>query len=383
MFLAQTSAPTTTPAASPVPPPDPAAQVHELMTSLGLHKTWTETTWKEWLILLGFIFVAVLAGKVVSEVFDTLANRLKRREAHATATVFRSGVRPISLFCLTLGLWAGLKPVAMEPSLRDITARCLTLLFTLSVGWFLFNLVDLMDHWLKSLASTTASHLDDQLAPLIRKTLRIFLCVLVALYIAQNVFEQNITTWLAGLGIAGLAVSLAAQDSIKNLFGSITIFLDKPFAVGDRILFDIFDGTVVEIGFRSTRIRTMAGEMATIPNAKFIDNAVRNVSARPNIPKTLEVLLPPDSPPGNVLKAISLIEQTLHEPGLTEGFDWKANPPRVAFEELRGEVRVIKVTYAFAPADLPAFLAHLQRLQLRLIDVLSKAGIAFTATKNA
>lgn len=374
MLIAQTSAPASGPT-------DPTVQFEQLMSSLGLHKTWTETTWREWLILLGFIFVSVLAGKVASDLFRRVSGRLRGRGNHATGTVFGSGVKPISLICITAGLWAGLKPIAMEPSLRDICTRVVTLMFTVSLGWFFFNMVDLIDYWLRKLASRTASHLDDQLAPLIRKTLRIFLVVLIALYVAQNVFDQNITTWLAGLGIAGLAVSLAAQDSIKNLFGSITIFLDKPFSVGDRIVFDIFDGTVMEIGFRSTKVRLVGGEMATIPNSKFIDNAVRNVSARPSIQKTVEVPLPAGTPPERVLRAIALIEKTLREPGITDPFDWKASPPQVVFDEIRGGAPVVKINYGFAPANQKAYLEHLQKMQLRLIEVLAREGVAFPDVK--
>ena len=82
--------------------------------------------------------------------------------------------------------------------------------------------------------------------------------------LAQNVLGADIGAWLAGLGIAGLAVSLAAQDSIRNLFGSLMIFLDRPFTVGDQIQFDRWEGPVEEIGFRSTKLRTQAGELADL-----------------------------------------------------------------------------------------------------------------------
>src|SRR5690606_23160639 len=132
-------------------------------------------------------------------------------------------------------------------------------LYIIAIGWFIYNLVDLVDIALRRLTAKTASKLDDMIAPLIRKALRIFVVVIFVLFVAENVFGADITAWLAGLGIAGLAVSLSAQDSIKNLFGSITILLDKPFPVGDRIIFNGTDGFIEEIGFRSTRIRTFGG----------------------------------------------------------------------------------------------------------------------------
>ena len=148
------------------------------------------------------------------------------------------------------------------------------------MGWFLFNLVEVIDAGLRRLSEKTESKLDDQLVPLVRKSLRIFLVVVFTLFVAQNVFGLDITGWLAGLGIAGLAVSLAAQDSIKNLFGSITVLFDKPFTVGDWIVTDGLEGTVEEVGFRSTRIRTFYNSLITLPNANLINASVDNYGRR-------------------------------------------------------------------------------------------------------
>lgn len=115
------------------------------------------------------------------------------------------------------------------------------------------------------------------------------------------------------LGIAGLAVSLAAQDSIKNLFGSVTIFIDNPFSVGDRIVFSGTDGFVEEIGFRSTRIRTLTGHLVTVPNMKFIDEAVENITARPYIRRTMNMTITYDTPPDKIEQAVQIIRDLLAE----------------------------------------------------------------------
>src|SRR5690606_3820215 len=152
------------------------------------------------------------------------------------------------------------------PAVAGFTARVLALLYIIAGGWFLYNLVDLVDVALQRYTLRTKSTFDDQIVPLVRKTLRIFLVVVIVLFTAENVFDADITAWLAGLGIAGLAVSLAAQDSLKNLFGSLTIFLDRPFAVGHFVTYNGFTGTIEQIGFRSTRLRTLYGHLVTIPN---------------------------------------------------------------------------------------------------------------------
>lgn len=390
LFLAQVPAPApatpenATPPTTPTPPtakPPPETgigqDIGKFVTDLGFDTTWNQTSWTGWVALLVAIFLGLLIGKLLSIFVRRIGDRLERHNRLAMATVMRSAVTPISILAVTIGLSLGLGGIAMTDPGRNIIGRILTLLYVISVGWFLYNLVDLVDLWLRQLTAKTASTLDDQLAPLIRKTLRIFLVVLIVLFIAQNVFGQNITAWLAGLGIAGLAVSLAAQDSIKNLFGSITVILDRPFNVGDRIIFDGFDGSVEEIGFRSTRIRTGQGEVVTIPNSKFIDGSVRNVNRRPNILKAMDISVEYGTSPDKMRRAVELVRQVMAEPGIREGFDWAKTPPRVYFDEMRADSLNIKVQYWFTPVDWWAYMEHLQKLNLRIMEVLSAEGIGF------
>ncbi|NJL30619.1 MAG: mechanosensitive ion channel family protein [Phycisphaerales bacterium] len=197
-----------------------------------------------------------------------------------------------------------LQLIHLESGLFDFTLRIVKFLYLLALGWFLYNLVDVLDLWLTDITAKTDSKLDDMLVPLVRKTLRIFLILVFSLVVAQNVFGLNITGWLAGLGIAGLAVSLAAQDSIKNLFGSITVFFDRPFSVGDFINFEGQDAVVEEIGFRSTRMRTLDGHLVSVPNMKFIDGSVRNISERESMRRVLDVTITYDTPPEKIQRAI-------------------------------------------------------------------------------
>ena len=115
--------------------------------------------------------------------------------------------------------------------------------------------------------------------------------------VAQNVFGLNITGWIAGLGIVGLAISLAAQDSVRNLFGSITVLFDKPFAVGDWVKVGDVEGTVEEVGFRSTRIRTFYNSQITYPNSNLINASVDNMGRRKYRRWSTHVGVQYDTPP--------------------------------------------------------------------------------------
>ena len=142
-----------------------------------------------------------------------------------------------------------------------------------------FRLVDAAADYWREIAEETDSKLDDQLVPLARTSGKIFVGAIGAIFILQNL-DINITSLIAGLGLGGLAVALAAQDTLKNLLGGATILADKPFQVGDWVILDDIEGTVEQVGFRSTRIRTFADSLITVPNARMTDTAVNNMGQR-------------------------------------------------------------------------------------------------------
>jgi MscS family membrane protein len=143
-----------------------------------------------------------------------------------------------------------------------------------------YKIVDIVSVYFSKLAEKTESTLDDQLVPLLRKTLKAFVVIVGTLFVLKEGLEVDIVPLLTGLSIGGLAFALAAQDTIKNFFGSIMIFIDKPFQVGDWITSGDVDGTVEEVGFRSTRVRTFRNSVMYIPNGKIADATIDNHGLR-------------------------------------------------------------------------------------------------------
>jgi MscS family membrane protein len=259
---------------------------HEQQNRLGdnllilVGPTFQKTPSWAWASLLGAIFIGLVAGKVIQSLLRNAAKRWNKRGKEIGAIAFDNAASPASFALLSLGMGLGITQIHRGPKIAVFSNNIIQFLLILAVGWFLFNLVEVIDATLRRLSAKTESKLDDQLVPLVRKALRLFLVIIFTLFVAQNVFGLDITGWLAGLGIAGLAVSLAAQDSIKNLFGSITVLFDKPFTVGDWIVTEGIEGTVEEVGFRSTRIRTFYNSLITLPNANLINAAVDNYGRR-------------------------------------------------------------------------------------------------------
>jgi MscS family membrane protein len=143
-----------------------------------------------------------------------------------------------------------------------------------------YKIVDVIAAYFASLAAKTESTLDDQLVPLIRKTLKALVILVGTLFVLRDGLNFDIIPFLTGISIGGVAIALAAQDTIKNFFGSIMIFIDKPFQVGDWVTSGEIDGTVEEVGFRSTRIRTFRNSVMYVPNGKIADAVVDNHGLR-------------------------------------------------------------------------------------------------------
>lgn len=148
-----------------------------------------------------------------------------------------------------------------------------------SVVWATYRFVDVIAEQLAERAGATETKLDDQLVPLVRKSLKVITIIVGALLGLQNL-NVDVGSLLAGLGIGGLAFALAAKDTLANFFGSLMIFVDRPFQIGDWIAAAGVEGIVEEVGFRSTRVRTFYNSLVTIPNSKLMDTNIDNYGER-------------------------------------------------------------------------------------------------------
>jgi len=154
------------------------------------------------------------------------------------------------------------------------------MIITLNVAWFISRFLDsLIENYLLPLTQKTKTDLDDHLLPIIRKIISVIVFGIAIITILDE-FGIEIGPMLAGLGIGGLAFALASKDLISNLFGSTTVLLDKPFSLGDWIKIGDYEGFVREIGIRTTQIETFEGSFIYIPNSKFTQNEVENISRR-------------------------------------------------------------------------------------------------------
>jgi MscS family membrane protein len=209
------------------------------------------------------------------------------------------------------------------------------------------------------------------LVPFLGKTLR-FLIVLVGFaVILHRLTGLNFGPMIASLGIGGAAIAFAAKESIANFLGSLTIIFDKPFTVGDRIVIDSHDGVVEQVGFRSTRIRTLDGNLVSIPNEKVITSALENLAKSPYIRWAVTIALAPATPLSKLEGAASIIRKILdnHE-GMHPDL-----PPRVYFSGFTGAALNISVTAWYHPAEYWRYMEWLQQTCFRILSAFEAEGI--------
>jgi MscS family membrane protein len=230
------------------------------------------------------VFVWILVGLILMQIFTFFLDNYVRRVAEKTTFTWDDdlvdGIEKPAGYIFLMGFYyLSYSNLQFSVSISHFLAITLEIAFSATVIWLFYSLADVFSKYLGALTSKTETALDDQLIPIIRKTLRFFIVIMGVIAVLQN-NGYNVASLIAGLGIGGLAVALAARETLANFFGSITIFLDQPFKIGDWIKVGKIEGTVEEVGFRSTRVRTFYNSLVSVPNSNLANTDVDNLGLR-------------------------------------------------------------------------------------------------------
>lgn len=322
-----------------------------------------------------FLIYIILAF-YVSKLLDYLIHVQVRKWASRTQTRFDDLMLdllhgPVKIVAFVVLLHLGLRVFAWPEWAAAFISNGLKIVVAASLTYVAIKFVDLlMGVWQKRVESSHEGMLDTHLFPVIRKTLKIFVLVVAVLVTSQNL-GMNVTGLLASLSIGGLAVGLAAQDTLSNLFGAVAIFADKPFRVGDRIQLDTtVDGTVEVIGLRSTRVRNLDGFLVTIPNRTMANANIINVSKRPNIKTVMNIGVTYDTSSKQIERAMQIIEEIYRPHPKTADL-------LVAFNKFDSSALNIMVVHWWNSTDFKEYLLGFQQLNLELKRRFDAEGISF------
>ncbi|RLG20424.1 mechanosensitive ion channel family protein [Methanosarcinales archaeon] len=231
------------------------------------------------------IFFALVLRKLTLHLFEKKLVYLTRKtETELDDLLIKAFKAPTGYLILVCGGYAAigslhLPEMAGTLDIADIIRSIFILAFTFVGLLLMLNLIDVVGYYLRKVTLRTETKLDEQLVPLLVKSLKIVVVTLAVLSVLQNL-GLNVTSLLAGLGIGGLALALAAQDTVSNIFGSLTVFSDRSFHIGDWVRVGDVEGTVEDVGLRSTRIRRFDQALVTVPNSRFIKSEIVNFTRR-------------------------------------------------------------------------------------------------------
>ena len=323
-----------------------------------------QALWK-WVVLLGavFLFLAVILG----------VYRLTRRKRGPRSAGTYLSKLTVPVLLLLASVWA-------LPRLSDVillvgdVAKYLTLTTTaiayLSLAWVVWILILAAGEVLVSRPRIRTESLD---ASLIRLTTRLIAIGVVVILVFQGATAVGLPLvgLVASVSIGGLAVALAAQDTLKNVLGSLMIFIDQPYRIGERIIAGSHDGIVEHIGLRSTRIRQLDGHLTSIPNEKMAAMDIENIERREYIRRKTKLRIATGTPREKVQQALATVREILtdHE-GMAAD-----RPPRVYFEEFNPDSLSIVVFYWYEPPDYWAFCDFGERINLEIVKRFAEAGI--------
>ncbi|MDB4648584.1 mechanosensitive ion channel family protein [Crocinitomicaceae bacterium] len=264
-----------------------------------------------WAVALAIIIGTFVATKIVYWVLSNILRKLTAKtKTNLDDVLIDKLEKPIRYSILIIGYWIAIHYIYIENegvmNFLEAVASIAAVLTLTSITSRVFDA--LVTEVVQPMVEKTEGGGDNYILPIISKAVKGIIWTFGIIIGLDNI-GFDITAMIAGLGIGGLALALAAQDSVKNIFAGIMIFLDKPFKIKDRIQIEGFDGVVEEVGLRSTRIRTLDGRIVTIPNSTFTDNSVVNVTSQPALKIVLNLGLTYDTDEVGMQKGVDILRQ--------------------------------------------------------------------------
>lgn len=326
---------------------------------------------EQYIIFLLVLIVGLGIGKAISWIVQNVIKRLAAKTKTRIDDVLVDichGPLIFAIFIVTLSLDEHF--ITLSPSAMVLYGQLLRVLITVNFAWFIIRFLDsVIENYVVPYAEKSESDLDDVLIPVLHTVVKVVVVCVVGVMILSD-FGYNVTSLIAGLGIGGLAFAFAAQDLIKNVFGGVSIMTDKPFKIKDMVKFDGRQGTVRQIGLRTTRIETLDGTTLVVPNAKFTDGIIENVTNRKQHRVSLNLGLEYGTSAAKLKKAKEILK------GIIKKQKGVKNDDCVVFFSNFGQSSV-DMQFIYFITDLKSIPAVQDEVNMAVKEQFEKAGISF------
>lgn len=331
--------------------------------------TFLDTALWRWLSLALLMILLAAASSFLLRAALFLAHPILRRlSAYLHTEVLEALASPLRLLVSVVGFRAGMEIIEPSALLRFYLARVMAFLLAIAVSWAAMRVIDVSTDRVRFVLLAEHEDISSSMLPLVNKMIKIVIFLFTVTAILGN-WGYNTTTVLAGVGVGGLAVALAAQKTLENLFGGIAVISDRPVLVGDICRFGDRTGTIEAIGLRSTRIRTPDRSLVTVPNSQFSSMALENLSRRDRIWFHPRLSLNRETSPAQIRQLLDSISRLLaaNEKVCAEG-------RTVRFTAVGAYSLDLDVSAYVATPDDNEFSLVQQELLLRLLEIVEAAG---------
>jgi len=338
----------------------------------GIDNTLLTLEYWQWVGIFVVAMLGVILDQMIRIVLRTISAKVIAR--HTTtehAQLVTSTVRPVGLLVAAFFWFAFILPLQLPDTAYTILTGVIQVVGTFAAVWAAWSITNLISEVFMDKARKSANKFDDVLVPLIRKTVKIFIVAFGLIY-GANSLHINIIPLVTGLGIGGLAFAFAAKDTIENFFGSIAVILDRPFEVGDWVLINGTEGTVIELGFRSTRIRTFYDSLITVPNSALVRATVDNYGKRRYRRWKTYIGIQYDTPPQKMEQFVEGIRQLILEHPHT-----RKDYFHVYYNQFSSSSLDILLYVFHEVPDWSIELQERERLFIDIVKLASQLGVSF------
>lgn len=326
---------------------------------------------------IAVFFLFLLLRKLFAKYIFSLLMKLGNKAPGSVLTsIFSSFKKPVEWFFTIIGIYIA---VYYFPFLDHTNALFLDLVrvsIIVLITWGLYGLTSESSALFHRISDRYNLHIDDILVPFFSRALRFIILAISFSIIAQE-FGYNISGFVAGLGLGGLAISLAAQDALSNLFGGVVIITERPFTIGDWILTPSVEGIVEDITFRSTRVRTFADALVTVPNATLVREAITNWSEMGKRQITFNLHVAHVTPVEKLRRAVRRIEEyiTNHEEVHQETIF-------VKFNEFQENGFTVYFYFFTKTTNWGEYLDVREDINFKILEILNEEGVELSVAAH-
>ncbi len=348
-----------------------------------LSHTFLGNTLESYLWFFGILFFGIILKNFLTKLLTRCVYGIFKRYGKTVGveTFIRLMNRPLQLFIMTLIVYMAFNqlsfPVEWQVGpqhkfgLRLVLFRIFEGVLIFSIIWMAVRAIDFIGMIFMARAGRTENRSDDQLVPFAKEAIKVIVAAIGFLILIGIVFNLDVVSLVTGLGIGGLAFALAAKETLENLLGSFTIFLDKPFIVGDSVKVGNVEGKVESIGFRSTRIRAIDRMIVIVPNKKMTDAELINDTERASRRASFTISLSNQATEEQMRTIIKEIRKRLNNFTLVEP------NPTVRFKQVGTSSFDIMVAFFVLSPDMDEYLELMEEVNFEVLKIIKANDVAF------